>query len=85
MKVHNESGTTAELVGISPNGRSLFSGGGYRGPSDQSASPKLSKEDLWLDVQMYNGQPLNRKLSGLELEYRIVQLFSRDVSQWPDD
>jgi len=81
VKVHNESGTTAELVAISPNGRSLFSGGGYRGPSDRVASANLSEEDLWLDVQMYNGQPLNKKLSGLELEYRIVQLFSRDAGK----
>jgi hypothetical protein len=28
---------------------------------------------------MFNSQPLNRALSGLKLEYRIVQIFSRDV------
>lgn len=87
VKVHNESGTTAELTALSPNGKSLFSGGAYRGPSDQSAAagdngrPKLSAEELWLDVQMFNGQPLNKNLSGLELEYRIVQLFSRDAGK----
>lgn len=91
VKVHNQSGTTAELVASSPNGRSVFKGGWYRGASDKPlpARPssrkqpltQLSKEDLWLDVQMYDGQPLNKKLSGLELEYRIIQLFSRDAGK----
>ena len=27
---------------------------------------------------MFEGQPLNKKLSGLKLEYRVIELFSRD-------
>ncbi|HAV63873.1 MAG TPA: hypothetical protein DCY13_16100, partial [Verrucomicrobiales bacterium] len=93
VKVHNESGTTAELMAVSPNGQSLFKGGWYRGPSDPPVGDRprnqprpapvaeLPNEDRWLDVQMFNNQPLNRTLSGLELEYRIIQLFSRDAGK----
>ena len=35
----------------------------------------------WLDVGMYDKPPLNERLSGLALEYRIVELFSRDRGQ----
>ena len=31
-----------------------------------------------MDVKSFDKQPLNKTLSGLEVEYRIVQLFSRD-------
>jgi hypothetical protein len=33
----------------------------------------------FLDLQMFNSQPLLRHLSGLELEYRILQVYCRDA------
>lgn len=74
VKVHNESGTTAELKAVSPNAGELFRREGDKRPLG-------AREDSWLDVQMFNGQPMNRTLSGLELEYRIIQLFSRDAGK----
>jgi hypothetical protein len=35
----------------------------------------------WLDLLMFDDPPLSRTLCGLELEYRIVQLYSRDEGQ----
>ena len=32
----------------------------------------------WLDISMFDRPPLNERLSGLPLEYRVVELFSRD-------
>ena len=32
----------------------------------------------WMDVSMFDRQPLNKNLSGLDLEYRIIELYSRD-------
>ena len=37
--------------------------------------------DRWLDVAMIDGQPLNKTLSGLALEYRLIELYSRDVGR----
>ena len=66
VKVHNESGTTAELKAASPQAARLHN------------SEARDIPDRWLDLQMFNDQPLAKTLSGLELEYRIVQLYSRD-------
>jgi hypothetical protein len=69
VKVHNEAGVTAELKAESPNARALHN------------SPKQDVADRWLEMQMFNARPMNRTLSGLELEYRIVQLYSRDAGR----
>lgn len=84
VKVENEAGVTAELRAVSPNSQSLFKGGGFSNPSDREFGRRgenLPNSQRWLDLQMFNGQPLRRELSGLPLEYRIIQLFSRDAGQ----
>jgi hypothetical protein len=35
----------------------------------------------FLDLQMFNSQPLLRQLSGLELEYRVIQVYCRDAGR----
>jgi hypothetical protein len=69
VKVHNEAGVTAELKGVSPNALPLAN------------SPRADVRNRWLDLQMFNAQPLRPSLSGLELEYRIMQLYSRDAGK----
>jgi len=90
VKVVNDSGTTAQLQAVSPNAISVFSqdGGGPRNnPSDQyyrkkgETPPLTDAAQLWLELQSYNQQPLAPTLSGLPLEYRIIQLYSRDAGQ----
>ena len=66
MKVHNEAGVTGELKMSSPNAQRLFN------------SPAGEVRNRWLEIASFNNQPMNRDLSGLLLEYRIVQLYSRD-------
>jgi len=84
VKVHNEAGVTAELRAISPNGQSVHNSQVRETVSDKQyrkrgAGPsEADEQNLWLDVQMFNSQPLRPELSGLPLEYRIVQLYSRD-------
>jgi hypothetical protein len=86
VKVQNNSGATAPLVAVSPNAISLFDSGSANTASDRQyrkrgdTSPR-SAADLWLDLQTFDKQPLRPALSGLKLEYRIVQLFSRDAGQ----
>ncbi len=87
VKVHNEAGTTAPLRVVSPNAQSVHNVARTRTPSDRSLGPRdLNAErppaaDLWLDLQTYDAQPLQPALSGLALEYRIVQLYSRDAGR----
>jgi len=86
VKVHNESGTTAALQAVSPNALAVYErqGGGDNSPSgklyrDKNNPPK--PENLWLDVSMFDKQPLRETLGGLALEYRIIQLYSRDAGK----
>jgi hypothetical protein len=82
VKVQNESGVTAELRAVSPHAQSMFSGGAYRNPSDrQFKDSELSNQDRWMDLLMFNSQPLKKDLSGLPLEYRIIQIYSRDAGK----
>ena len=45
-----------------------------------SISPQQAA-DRWLDVSLYDAQPLNKTLSGLEVEYRLLELYSRDAGR----
>ena len=86
LKVHNEAGVTAELRTASPNALSLFDSGSASTSSDKAYrkrgdSSQSNPAELWLDLQMFNKQPLRDQLSGLNLEYRILQLYSRDAGQ----
>src|ERR1041385_266368 len=86
VKIHNEAGVTAELRVVSPNALSLFDSGSASTSSDRayrkrSESSQPNPDDLWLGVQMFHKQPLREQLSGLTLEYRLIQLYSRDAGR----
>jgi len=86
VKVANESGTTAPLAAVSPNAQSVHNVRTATTSSDRALrkvgdTPTLKLTDLWLDLQMFNQQPLRPTLSGLTVEYRIVQLYSRDAGK----
>lgn len=69
VKVHNQSGTTAELRATSPQAQSL----------NGSAAEQVA--DRWLHLEMFHGQPLRKELGGLPVEYRVLQLYSRDAGR----
>lgn len=69
VKVQNEAGATAVLHATSPHAQRLFN------------APAADLPARWLELQMFDAQPLRPALSGLELEYRIIQLYSRDAGQ----
>jgi hypothetical protein len=80
VKVHNEAGVTGQLRAGSPNAAPV-----YKAPSG-SPRPKqvIDPEDIpdrWLDILSFENQPLVKNLSGLGVEYRIVQLYSRDAGK----
>lgn len=80
VKVSNQAGINPALVVESPNIAPLYK------RSTGSPSPKfdVTPNDVpnrFLDAVMFNSQPLSAKLSGLSLEYRIIQLYSREVGR----
>jgi len=77
VKVHNEASlASVELTASSPNALPLTK------RSSSLADPKVVSVGevgkRFLDLMMFNNQPLVRELSGLELEYRILQIYCRD-------
>ena len=80
VKVHNEAGVTAELAAASPNAEPIYK------RSTNQAEPKTSIlpaqiVQRWMDVAMFHDRPLKRSLSGLGLEYGVMQIYSRDAGK----
>jgi hypothetical protein len=80
VKVLNEAQVTAPLRVDSPNGGNVFI------RSDGSPEPKraLSDRDArerWASISIFDKQPMARRLSGLAVEYVILEVFSRDSGQ----
>ncbi len=69
VKVQNQAGVTAPLKVISPQAMPMFN------------SPAEEVGDRWLEMQLFDDRPAPKKLTGLELEYRIIQLYSRDAGK----
>jgi hypothetical protein len=78
--VLNQSGVTAPLEVESPNSgpTSLRSRG--------EAEPKLElteqhEKERWAEIEVYNKPPMAPRLSGLGIEYQLLQIYSRDRGQ----
>ena len=86
VRVRNEAGVTAQLRAMSPNALPVYARGPHPNiPGGWSDDPRpttvLKPSEIanrWLDLSMFDRQPLEARLSGLGLEYRVVQLYSRD-------
>jgi hypothetical protein len=77
VKVFNPSGVEhVELRPDSPNALPVFTRSSNRPDPKVVAVSEVGRR--FLDLVMFNNQPLVRDLSGLELEYRIVQVSCRD-------
>lgn len=80
VKVINKAGVTAKLKVESANALPVFV------PSDLSSEPPktLSPADVrdrWTSVELYDKDPMSGQLSGLSLEYRLLEIYSRDQGQ----
>lgn len=69
IKVINEPEIRVRLRIDSPNAKPL-----PHSPQDDVAS-------RWLGLSMFDGQPMTPTLTGLPLEYRIVEVYSRDAGE----
>ncbi len=66
IKVSNQAGFTGALRIQSAQAARLYN------------APAIQTNDLWLDLDLVEGQPMQKNLGGLSTEYRLVQLYSRD-------
>ncbi|WP_395750652.1 CehA/McbA family metallohydrolase [Prosthecobacter sp.] len=80
VRVENEAGVTAKLAATSPQAREVYVKGSppvapHAQPRDPGQPPLAAR---WLDMHMFDSPPLQPTLSGLGLEYRIIQLYSSE-------
>jgi hypothetical protein len=80
VKVHNEARVTAALVAESPTPLLSISAPAAA-PSRRWTIPAEEIRERFLDLEMADRPPLKERLSGLALEYRILELYSRDRGQ----
>ncbi|HEX5168965.1 MAG TPA: CehA/McbA family metallohydrolase, partial [Cyclobacteriaceae bacterium] len=82
VKVYNQARVPARLEVQSPNAEAPF--------FKSSSQPKMKKENeltpgqvqnRFLDISLYRNRPLQSNLSGLLLEYAVVQIFCKDAGQ----
>ena len=72
VRVHNEPRVSARLMVTSNNNQPTM---------DFAREGTISATDVqerWMQVEMIDRRPLNPRLSGLPVEYRIITIFSRD-------
>ena len=80
VKVHNRAGVTAPLEIESSNAAPVFRRSTNLSKPNNPFTPKQLR-DRWLSMDTYNKPPLKPTLSGLQVEYRVVLLYSRDSGQ----
>ena len=69
LKVRNAAGVTAELEAKSRQAKSV------------PGADAKEVRDRWMELDMFGDRPLNKNLSGVGLEYRLIQLYSRDTGK----
>ena len=80
VKVLNSAGVTAKLALESPNAAPIYVQS--NGSAEPPAKVTLADvNDRWLDASLFDQRPMRERLSGLGLEYRILELYSRDAGQ----
>jgi hypothetical protein len=84
LKVRNDAGVTAALTAKSPQAQPVFSqrptGSRLGQQPPQNVAPREAA-DRWLDLNLFDKPPLTPTLSGLAVEYRVIQLYSRDAGE----
>ncbi|MEO8523005.1 MAG: CehA/McbA family metallohydrolase, partial [Acidobacteriota bacterium] len=83
VKVFNEAGITAPLAVRSPNGGRVFvpAKGGVGAPEPAMVLGDPEVRERWAEISLYTDNPMRARLSGLAIEYAILQIYSRDAGQ----
>lgn len=82
VKVNNEAGITAKLEAESPNAATPLYAPSFAPRVDAKKILTPGQvADRFLEMQVYRNRPMLPNLSGLRLEYAILQLYSKDAGQ----
>jgi hypothetical protein len=78
VKVQNEAGVTAMLEAESPNAAPLYKRSNSS-PAPKPSIPPYEIPQRWMDLAFFRERPMKRTLSGLGVEYALLQVYSRDA------
>ena len=82
VKIYNQAAVTAALAVNSPNSEpTLFRSTFAPSVKDENLLSPGQVEDRFLELVMYNKRSMKRKLSGLKLEFAIVQIYTKSTNQ----
>ncbi len=82
VKVHNQAAVNSALEAESPNAGPLLHGStGAPRRKDENVIEPGEVASRFLELSMYRQRPMTKQLSGLALEYAIVQIYSRTAGQ----
>ena len=82
VKVNNEAGVTAQLQVQSPNAATPLYAPSFNPRVDEKKILTPGQvANRFLEMQLYRNRPMLPHLSGLKLEYAILQIYSKDAGQ----
>jgi hypothetical protein len=82
VKVNNEAGITAQLEVESPNAATpLYAPSFEHRVNEKKKLTAGQVANRFLEMQLYRNRPMLGHLSGLKLEYVILQIYSKDAGQ----
>jgi hypothetical protein len=80
VKVINRAGVTSPLAVESPNSGNVY----LRSTGDPAPKMSLTQSDVrdrWANIAMADTPAMPKRLSGLPVEYQILEIYSRDAGQ----
>jgi hypothetical protein len=80
VKVINRAGVTSPLFTTSPNSGDVY----IRSTGSPSPPMSLTESDVrdrWANISMVKTPPMQKQLSGLPVEYQLLEVYSRDAGE----
>jgi hypothetical protein len=80
VKVINRAGVTSPLVAASPNSGDVY----IQSTGDPAPKMLLTESDArdrWANIAVSTTPPMEKRLSGLPVEYQLLEIYSRDAGQ----
>ena len=81
VRVRNQAGVTAPLRLTSPNGGRVYTGTWQDDHEPATTITPSDVADRWAELTLFDKPPLSPHLSGLGLEYAVLEIYSRDRGQ----
>src|SRR6266403_2133491 len=80
VKVSNDAGVTAQLKVESPNSGNVYIQSTEAPQPAMELTPQQAA-NRWADISLYQNPPMPQRLSGLAVDYQILEIYSRDAGQ----